>query len=58
MHDPAYHLDATGKSGQTSVSAAATVKLALPYPKPPACVAAVYATLGKNGRLTVRILQT
>lgn len=58
VHDPAYHLDATGKSGQASVSSAATVKLTLPYPKPPACVAAVYATLAKKGGLTVKLLQT
>jgi hypothetical protein len=57
-YDPAVHLGTGGKSGQTSVRAAATVKLALPYAKPPACIATVYATLGKNGGLTLRLLQT
>ena len=57
-YDPAFHLAATGKSGQASVHAAATVKLALPYAKPPTCIATVYATLGKNGGLTLRLLQT
>jgi hypothetical protein len=56
--DPAFHLAAKGTSGQASVHAAATVKLALPYAKPPTCIATVYATLGKNGGLSVRLLQT
>jgi hypothetical protein len=34
------------------------MKLALPYAKPPTCIATVYATLGKKGALTVRLLQT
>jgi hypothetical protein len=56
--DPAVHLAASGRSGRASVHAAATVKLALPYARPPACIATVYATLGKDGRLTLRLLQT
>jgi hypothetical protein len=56
--DPAYHLGVQSKSGQTSVRAAATVKLALPYAKPHTCVATVYATLAKSGTLLLRLLQT
>ena len=56
--DPAFHLGTNGRSGQVSVHAAATVKLALPYAKPPACVVTVYATLAKNGSLVLRLLQT
>jgi hypothetical protein len=56
--DPAVHLGTSETSGQASVHAAATVKLALPYAKPPACIATVYGTLGKNGKLTLRLLQT
>jgi hypothetical protein len=56
--DPAFHLATETISGQSSVHAAATVKLALPYPKPPTCIATVYATLAKNGNLTVHLLQT
>ena len=56
--DPAFHLGTLGASGEASVHAAATVKLALPYAKPPTCIATVYATLGKSGALTVRLLQT
>jgi hypothetical protein len=56
--DPAFHLATQGTSGQSSVHAAATVKLALPYPKPPTCIATVYATLAKNGNLTLHLLQT
>ena len=56
--DPAVHLGTNGRSGQASVHAAATVKLTLPYPKPPACVVTVYATLAKNGGLTLRLLQS
>jgi hypothetical protein len=56
--DPADHIGVLGKSGQTSVHAAATVKLALPYAKPPMCVATVYATLRAKGALTLRLLQT
>lgn len=57
-YDPAFHLSANGSSGEASVHAAATVKLALPYAKPPTCIATVYATLGKHGTLTLRLLQT
>jgi hypothetical protein len=57
-YDPAFHLAAIGRQGQASVHAAATVKLALPYAKPPMCIATVYATLAKNGSLVLRVLQT
>jgi hypothetical protein len=40
------------------VRAAGVVKLALPYVKPPTCIATVYATLAKGGGLTLRLLQT
>jgi len=56
--DPAYHLGVQSKSGQTSVRAPATVKLALPHTNPHTCVATVYATLGKTGTLVLRLLQT
>jgi hypothetical protein len=56
--DPAIHLAPQGKSGQTSVRGAATVKLALPYAKPHTCIATVYATLAKSGKLTLRLLQS
>jgi hypothetical protein len=56
--DPAIHLAPRGTSGQSSVHAAATVKLALPYAKAPTCIATVYATLARNGRLELRLLQT
>jgi hypothetical protein len=57
-NDPAIHLGVKGTSGEASVRTAATVKLALPYPKPPNCVATVYATLTKDGKLELRLLQT
>jgi hypothetical protein len=56
--DPAVHLGTKGASGETTVRAAATVNLALPYAKPPHCVATVYATLGARGKLTLRLLET
>jgi hypothetical protein len=56
--DPAFRLAAQGASGESSVQAAATVKLAFPYPKPHSCIATVYATLAKSGKLTVQLLQT
>jgi hypothetical protein len=56
--DPAIHLAPKGTSGQTSVPAAATVKLALPYAKPHTCIATVYATLAASGKLTLRLLQS
>ena len=56
--DPADHIGVQSKSGQTSVRGAAIVRLALPWAKPPMCVAAVYATLAAKGSLTVRLLQT
>jgi hypothetical protein len=56
--DPADYIANQETSGQASVRAAATVNLALPYPKPPTCVATVYATLERNGRLTLELLQT
>jgi hypothetical protein len=55
--DPAVHLGTSGKSGEATVHAAATVKLTLPYTMPPACVATVYATLAKAGGLTLQLLQ-
>lgn len=54
--DPADHIGTGVSSGQSSVDGAAVVKLALPYPKPPTCVATVYATLTKNGALTLQLL--
>ena len=56
--DPAVHLGTNGRSGQSSVHAAATVKLTIPYVRPPACVATVYATLAKAGGLTVVLSQS
>jgi hypothetical protein len=56
--DPSFHLATKGTSGQVSLHKAGTVKLALPYPKPHTCIATVYATLEKQGRLTLRLLQT
>ena len=56
--DPAVHLGTNQRSGQSSVRVSATVKLMLPYAKPPACVVTVYATLAKNGGLTLRLLQS
>jgi hypothetical protein len=56
--DPSFHLATKSSSGEVSLHAAGTVKLAFPYPKPPTCVATVYATLEKRGRLTLRLLQT
>jgi hypothetical protein len=53
--DPAYALSTSETSGQTSVVDDATVKLALPYPKPPTCVATVYATLAGKGDLVVQL---
>ncbi len=47
--DPADHIGARVSSGQTSVGTATIVKLALPFAKPPSCVATVYATLSRNG---------
>lgn len=55
--DPADHIAALAKSGQTSVRGATTVRLALPYANPPTCVATVYATLTKTGKLTLRLVQ-
>jgi hypothetical protein len=57
-YDPAMHVSAQGKSGEASIGAAATVKLTLPYAKPPTCVATVYATLKSSGRVALRLLQT
>jgi len=56
--DPAVHLGTSEKAGETSVQGAGSVKLLLPYAKPPACVATVYATLAGSGRLVLRLLQT
>lgn len=56
--DPAIQLAATERSGQTSVRAATTVKLALPYANPPTCIVTVYATLGTNSTLMLRLRQT
>ncbi len=56
--DPADHIGTGVRSGQTSVDEAAVVKLALPYPKPPTCVATVYATLARSGALTLQLLLT
>jgi hypothetical protein len=56
--DPAVHLGTSEKAGESSVRGAGTVKLALPYSRPPTCVATVYATLARDGRLVLRLLQT
>jgi len=56
--DPSFHLGTQVKSGQVSVRSGATVKLGLPYAKPHTCVASVYATLERGGKLTLRIQQT
>jgi hypothetical protein len=56
--DPAVDLAANERSGQVSVRAAATVKLALPYPRPPDCIVTVYATLGMEGTVMLRLQQT
>lgn len=56
--DPAVHIAATGKAGEISVTKATTVKLALPYARPPACVATVYGTLSRDGGLVLRLEQT
>ena len=57
--DPAVHLGTNQRSGESSVHATGTVKLALPYARPPACIATVYATLAKDvGQLTLKILQS
>lgn len=55
--DPADHLYTRETGGQTSVNGAGVVHLALPYARPPTCVATVYATLAKAGGLSVRIVQ-
>ena len=56
--DPAVHIAATGKTGEISVTKATTVKLALPYARPPTCVATVYGTLSRDGDLVLRLEQT
>jgi hypothetical protein len=56
--DPAVHLATNVRSGESLVHGTATVKLAIPYAKPPACVATVYATLRAKGGLTLRLRQT
>jgi hypothetical protein len=56
--DPAIQIGATGASGQTTVRGTATVRLKLPFMKPPACVATVYATLAGKGALVLRLVQT
>ena len=53
--DPAIQLASRARSGQGTVHTPANVKLALPYAKPPKCVATVYATLAGRGALTVEI---
>jgi hypothetical protein len=58
QNDPAIHLAPSVTSGQASVHASASVKLTLPYAKPPACVATVYATLERNGKVKLTLLQT
>ena len=56
--DPAVHIAATGKTGEISVTKATMVKLALPYARPPTCVATVYGTLTGHGDLVIRLVQT
>ena len=58
QYDPSIHLATKSASGQVSLHQAGTVELALPYRKPHTCVATVYVTLDKPGRLTLRLLQT
>jgi hypothetical protein len=55
--DPAYQLATKLRSGETSVRGNAVVKLTLPYATPPSCVATVYATLSKRGKLNLQLLQ-
>lgn len=55
--DPAIPVETNERSGQTSVRARATVNLTLPYARPPVCVATVYATLARRGRLTLEVLE-
>jgi hypothetical protein len=56
--DPAIQLNTAEKLGETFVHGVATVKLGLPYAKPSNCVATVYATLDRDGKLVVRLVQT
>jgi hypothetical protein len=56
--DPAVHLGTSEKAGQTTVRGSGTVRLELPYAKPPTCVATVYATLSRKGSLVLRVFQT
>jgi hypothetical protein len=56
--DPAVHIAATGETGEISVTKATTVKLALPYARPPSCVATVYGTLTRDGDLVLHLVQT
>jgi hypothetical protein len=56
--DPAIKISASGTSGQTTVRGAGTVKLELPFARPPTCVATVYATLATKGGLVLRLLQS
>lgn len=55
--DPADHIGTRVSAGQTSVDGATVVKLRLPYPKPPTCIATVYATLAKKGALTLHLMR-
>jgi hypothetical protein len=56
--DPAIQIAATSKSGEVSLVRPATVKLALPFARSPTCVASVYATLARGGKLVLRVIQT
>lgn len=54
--DPADHIGVGSTSGQSAVQGAGTVRLPLPYAKPPSCVATVYARLARSGGLTLRLV--
>ena len=56
--DPAIQIAANERSGTTTTHGAGTVKLVLPFAKPPTCIASVYATLARNGELVLRLVQT
>lgn len=56
--DPAIPIGASSRSGQATVRRTGTVTLALPFKKPPTCVATVYATLAAKGDLVLRLVQT
>jgi hypothetical protein len=56
--DPAIQIGASSTRGETIVRRTGKVELALPFKKPPTCIASVYATLARKGRLVLRLVQT